>query len=405
METNNIHINHESDFTVVFTFPEGERPFYAWQLAFVAGRTSRYVASFDGEKYHNTTFKECREDQVRIEFKHHRLGCGLLRYEFKREAPNALFSDGQQGLTDAYTSNIILHEGPSDDSPIPDELIPITQAALRGFSAYEIAVSEGFIGSELDWLETLKGENGHTPQKGVDYFTAAEVADIAAEAAGLVPLPDVSGQISEHDGSRGAHSDIRETIASEQRRAERAEQTLSESIDKAAAAALSGAKIYTDEAVAAIPTPDVSGQISDHNAAEDAHADIREAINKASPPTADIAEVLAHNACVVDERLRGLEKALGDDSAFEVLSLSECTLEERITRLEILLAEMVAGRYCIPNLTVGNLQVWGDDSGMIVGASAPAVKPDRTGQQYLDATNRVLYVATNNNAILDWKIL
>lgn len=42
-----------------------------------------------------------------------------------------------------------------------------------------------------------------------------------------------------------------------------------------AAKALEGAKAYTDQQIAAIPTPDVSGQINTHNVATDAHNDIR----------------------------------------------------------------------------------------------------------------------------------
>lgn len=47
---------------------------------------------------------------------------------------------------------------------------------LRGQSAYEIAVDNGFAGTEEEWLESLKGEpgrdgeDGYTPQKGIDYF-------------------------------------------------------------------------------------------------------------------------------------------------------------------------------------------------------------------------------------------
>lgn len=118
---NTHYINCESDFTVVFTFPGGERPAYPWQMVFMAGHINQHIASFDGEKYHNATLNGCPADQVRIEFKHHQLGCGPLRYAYTREVANDLFSDGKQGLLDPYTSCIVIHEGPSDDSPIPDQ--------------------------------------------------------------------------------------------------------------------------------------------------------------------------------------------------------------------------------------------------------------------------------------------
>jgi hypothetical protein len=45
----------------------------------------------------------------------------------------------------------------------------------------------------------------------------------------------------------------------------------------------SNAKSYTDQKIAAIPTPDVSGQINAHNADGNAHADIREAVAEKAP--------------------------------------------------------------------------------------------------------------------------
>ena len=41
---------------------------------------------------------------------------------------------------------------------------------IPGYSAYEIAVKHGFKGTEAEWLVSLQGKDGYTPQKGVDYF-------------------------------------------------------------------------------------------------------------------------------------------------------------------------------------------------------------------------------------------
>lgn len=72
----------------------------------------------------------------------------------------------------------------------------------NGLSAYEIAKNGGFIGTEEDWLRSLKGEQGEkgekgiqgeqgekgqngtdgkTPVKGVDYFTAEDKTEFTAE--------------------------------------------------------------------------------------------------------------------------------------------------------------------------------------------------------------------------------
>lgn len=43
-------------------------------------------------------------------------------------------------------------------------------AGGNGKSAYEIAVDNGFSGTEEEWLASLVGRNGYTPIKDVDYF-------------------------------------------------------------------------------------------------------------------------------------------------------------------------------------------------------------------------------------------
>lgn len=51
---------------------------------------------------------------------------------------------------------------------------PLTQ----GYSAYEIAVQNGFIGTEKEWLESLKG---YSPVRGIDYWTKEDIDSIKQE--------------------------------------------------------------------------------------------------------------------------------------------------------------------------------------------------------------------------------
>lgn len=44
-----------------------------------------------------------------------------------------------------------------------------------GMSAYEVAVKNGFEGTEQEWLNSL---NGYTPIRGTDYWTDDDKADI-----------------------------------------------------------------------------------------------------------------------------------------------------------------------------------------------------------------------------------
>ena len=48
---------------------------------------------------------------------------------------------------------------------------------IDGKSAYEIALTNGFEGTETEWLESIRGKDGHTPVKGVDYFDGKDGKD------------------------------------------------------------------------------------------------------------------------------------------------------------------------------------------------------------------------------------
>lgn len=58
-------------------------------------------------------------------------------------------------------------------------------------SAYGIAVKQGFVGSEDEWLETLKGAPGNTPVKGKDYYTEEDKDEMVN--AVIAALPTWSG--------------------------------------------------------------------------------------------------------------------------------------------------------------------------------------------------------------------
>ena len=47
-----------------------------------------------------------------------------------------------------------------------------------GKSAYDLAVKNGFKGTEKEWLESLKGPHGDKPVRGIDYWTDEDKAEI-----------------------------------------------------------------------------------------------------------------------------------------------------------------------------------------------------------------------------------
>lgn len=63
---------------------------------------------------------------------------------------------------------------------------------IQGKSAYEVAVLNGFEGTEAEWLESLKG---NTPQKGVDYFTEEDIEEIVDEVSKNVTVAASSAKI------------------------------------------------------------------------------------------------------------------------------------------------------------------------------------------------------------------
>ena len=73
---------------------------------------------------------------------------------------------------------------------------------VQGYSAYEVWLQEGHTGTELDYLASLKGEEGKTPVKGTDYWTEEDKKEIVGEAAGAVTeeiqptLDEISGNVS-----------------------------------------------------------------------------------------------------------------------------------------------------------------------------------------------------------------
>lgn len=61
-------------------------------------------------------------------------------------------------------------------------------AGANGKSAYEIAVMNGFVGTETQWLASLVGPPGPAGQNGADYtLTAQDKSDIAALVVPLIP--------------------------------------------------------------------------------------------------------------------------------------------------------------------------------------------------------------------------
>lgn len=110
------HVNYESDFRVVFSFPGDKVPDYPWEIELYTPNTPAYnafVASFDGENYHNCSMQSDTELLVAVD--NHKLQPGILSYKFKIKAPDAAFPDGVMNVTTPGQLGIELWAGPSDE--------------------------------------------------------------------------------------------------------------------------------------------------------------------------------------------------------------------------------------------------------------------------------------------------
>lgn len=119
--------------------------------------------------------------------------------------------------------------------------------------------------------------------RAIEAANAAEAAadSSAAEAAAGVESR-LSGYVDDAEAARDAAEDAKEAAEAAAREAQQAaggDFATPAYVDSKAATAESNANQYTDQKIASIPTPDVSGQINTHNADETAHADIRGAMN------------------------------------------------------------------------------------------------------------------------------
>ena len=85
----------------------------------------------------------------------------------------------------------------------------------EGASAYQVAVKNGFIGSEKEWLESLHGK---TPVKGVDYFDGKDGVDGKDGQNGLDGVDGFSPEITTEEIEEGVkitttHKDTEATEA------------------------------------------------------------------------------------------------------------------------------------------------------------------------------------------------
>ena len=150
------------------------------QIAFV---TLKFTFDGDWKKFHKVVqFTQCNETYNRV-LGTDGLSC-LLPAELHAGAVkisvfgyDAENTEGLRATTVPVTLNIRQSGfmGDNDNSPIPPTpdlytqlLQKISEKGKDGKSAYQIAIENGFVGTEIEWLESLKGADGKDGINGKD---------------------------------------------------------------------------------------------------------------------------------------------------------------------------------------------------------------------------------------------
>ena len=226
-------------------------------------------------------------------------------------------------------SGIELWDGPSDEYELPDDIEVVLSAMLKGYSpsikveentdssyilriinetdsyltpnlrasinlVQEIGDDDNVAMSQSATTRALKSKVDKEEGKGLSSNDYTD--DDKEKLDGLSNYDDteVRAQLSEKASKEEVADAAEKTLsAANSHTEERIEETKSEiaigliefgkevgkAISDGDATTLQSAQKYTDDAIDAIPTPDVSGQIEQHNTSPTAHPNIREILN------------------------------------------------------------------------------------------------------------------------------
>ena len=103
---------------------------------------------------------------------------------------------GDKFTRDDFTQEDWLSLRGEDAVPLkPSQLSGSELELIRGHSAYQVAVNEGFAGTEAEWLATLKGEKGDKPTR--KDFTEEEWASLKGEDGNSLTFEQLSPEQQE----------------------------------------------------------------------------------------------------------------------------------------------------------------------------------------------------------------
>ena len=146
---------------------------------YTASPSRAFVASFDGNTYTNCHLDD--DGNLCVGFDDHNMGLGTLMVERTYYLNNSCYVSGVCDERIAPTPVVIEEEGEGGvinkfqivlslqgETTIAatSTVQPYYAKGDPGKSAYEIAVEQGFVGTEEEWLESLHGQDGAQGPQG-----------------------------------------------------------------------------------------------------------------------------------------------------------------------------------------------------------------------------------------------
>jgi hypothetical protein len=115
----------------------------------------------------------------------------------------------QVGFADVFYGNDSSGNPAYFDVPYARELLGISEdGGVNGLSAYQVALANGYVGSEAQWLLSLKGDDGEIGDDGPAGLSAYQVAlangFVGTQAAWLLSLKGAKGDTGD-DGTDGTN--------------------------------------------------------------------------------------------------------------------------------------------------------------------------------------------------------
>ena len=163
----------------------------------------RLVCSRNGDTFHNCSLSENGRVLVcNLALSRKSLGVGPLLKIVKHSVADSSFPYDFQNKEHIASTGIDLWGGPSDAGELESESV-LSEVILRyGYSAYRLAVLDGFEGTEQEWLESLIGPQGKSAyQVAVDNGFEGTVAEWLASLKG--PAGDSAYEVAVQEGFVG----------------------------------------------------------------------------------------------------------------------------------------------------------------------------------------------------------